>query len=196
MYKFQLTDPYFLPHSGCDIELSLTPGELVMLVGENGIGKTTLVRRFWEEASVSMTLIEQKPLDVFYDRSLKKIKEVFLSSQEGNISGKFFLNLWKRFGLEQKENRLHSSLSGGEGQALKICLGLARESDLYLLDEPSQFLDQSMKKVLSEVIAELLQNKKSVLVIEHDFDWHKLPTTFIQIGMEGGTLKRTKTWTI
>ena len=146
MYKFQLTDPYFLPHSGCDIELSLTPGELVMLVGENGIGKTTLVRRFWEEASVSMTLIEQKPLDVFYDRSLKKIKEVFLSSQEGNISGKFFLNLWKRFGLEQKENRLHSSLSGGEGQALKICLGLARESDLYLLDEPSQFLDQSMKK--------------------------------------------------
>lgn len=195
MYNFRITDPYFLPHSGCDIELSLNPGELVMLVGENGIGKTTLVRRFWEAASVPMTLVEQKPLDVFYDRSLKKIKEVFLSSREGKISPEFFLELWKKFGLEQKENRLHSSLSGGEGQALKICLGLSLASDLYILDEPSQFLDQTMKKVLSEVISDLIKNKKSVLVIEHDFDWHKLPTTFIQIGMEEGTLKRTKTWT-
>lgn len=195
MYKFKMADPHFLPHCACDIELTVAPGEILTLVGENGIGKSTLMNRLWLTGAHDMTYVEQKPLDYFYDRPLHTIKAVLLKSRPDKIDKDFFLSLWKRFGLEQKESRLHSSLSGGEGQALKICLTLAQKAQCYLLDEPSQFLDVNMKQVLSSVLGELQEKQKSVVLVEHDKDWIK-QARFIQLGIVAETLKEVKSWSI
>ncbi|WP_408095368.1 ATP-binding cassette domain-containing protein [Peredibacter sp. HCB2-198] len=195
MYKFKITDPHFLPHCACDIELTLMPGEILTLVGENGIGKSTLMNRIWLTGAHEMTYVEQRPLDYFYDRPLKRIKEVLLKARGDKIDEEFFFSLWKRFGLEQKESRMHSSLSGGEGQALKIALTLAQKSQCYLLDEPSQFLDVNMKQVLSSVMSELQAKEKSVLLVEHDKEWIRR-ARFVQLGIVNETLKEVKSWTI
>lgn len=194
MYHFQLVDPHFLPHAGCNIDFSLNEGEITTLIGENGIGKSTLVQRFWQKREYPMTLVEQKLMDVFYDRKLKTIKELILSSRGDRLSESFFYSLWDRFGLKQKEERFQSTLSGGEGQALKLCLGLSQNAEFYLLDEPSQFLDVNMKKVLSDVLSELVQNKKSILMVEHNYDWLQRPATIIELGLVDDTLSKVKTW--
>ncbi|WPU66330.1 ATP-binding cassette domain-containing protein [Peredibacter starrii] len=195
MYKFKITDPHFLPHCACDVELTVSPGEVVTLVGENGLGKSTLMNRLWQTYAHDMTYVEQKPLDLFYDRPLRKIKDVLLKSRADKIDKEFFASLWKRFGLEQKETRLHSSLSGGEGQALKISLALAQMSQCYLLDEPSQFLDVNMKQVLSAVVSELQAKQKSIVLVEHDKEWIR-HSRFVQLGVVDETLKEVKSWTI
>ena len=193
MYNLKLHDPYFLPHIGCDIELSLD--KVMTLVGENGLGKTTLVERLHSGYSGRISIIEQRPLDAFYNRTLGRIKETFLSSRPGSIDTSLFLRAWEEFGLGKKEDRVLSSLSGGEGQALKICLGSAPVAEIYIMDEPSQYLDESMKKVLSDLILELFLRKKSVLMVEHDLKWQNFSMNVIQLKLDQHTLVKGSQWT-
>jgi translation initiation factor RLI1 len=106
----------------------------------------------------------------------------------------FFLICWEKFGLDKKEDRLLSSLSGGEGQALKICLGLAPKTEIYSLDEPSQYLDDGMKMVLGHVIQELLLRKKSIFMVEHDLNWQKFSLKVVQLEINNRNLMRGKEW--
>lgn len=194
MFKFKLHDPNFLPHCRCDVELSLQEGVATLIAGENGLGKTTLLHRFYCEHSTESTLVEQGLMDLFYDRNLAQIKKIFLSTSSGEIDESFFENCWEKFGLSKKENRYQSSLSGGEGQALKICLGLARISQMYLLDEPSQYLDDDMKNVLNNCIMDLLGRNKTVLIIEHDYKWADFPILGTKLEKIDNTIKAVKTW--
>jgi translation initiation factor RLI1 len=194
MYNFNLNDPNFLPHCGCELQLSMEPGEVVTIVGENGLGKTTLVHRFYDDHRNRMTLIDQKNLDIFYDRNLVKLKQIFLESRESMINKEFFLECWNLFGLDKKEGRMQSSLSGGEGQVLKICLGLARETDIYVLDEPSQYLDSNMKIILSDLISNLIGKKKTVIMVEHDLTWQKFPMTINKLKIHENNLVKESSW--
>jgi ABC-type Mn2+/Zn2+ transport system ATPase subunit len=195
MYQFKLNDPHFLPQYGCDIDFSLEAGKVLSIVGENGLGKTTLLKRFYQEYFHQISYIEQAALDFFYDRKLHKFKDVFLTSRKENISEAFFEDCWQQFSLNKKEDRLQSQLSGGEGQALKIALGFASVRDIYVMDEPSQYLDDRSKKVLSELIQNLLQNGKSVLMVEHDLNWQTFPMSVVELERSTGILKKGKSWT-
>lgn len=194
MLKLNLNDPHFLPHSGCKVELFLEVKEALTIIGENGLGKTTLVHRFYSDHADMMSLIEQKPMDQFYDRSLKTLKNIFLKSCGNHIHKDFFEQCWKEFGLDQKESRMLSSLSGGEGQALKITLGLSPAAQVYVLDEPSQYLDESMKRKLSQIIQQLLDRQKSVLMVEHDLTWQKFPMKVVELNISDRTLVKGKEW--
>ncbi|MFP5386298.1 MAG: ABC transporter ATP-binding protein [Bacteriovoracia bacterium] len=196
MYNFVVKDPHFLPHCGSEIEIPLEKGDLITLVGENGVGKTTLLNRFYQQSPSLITLVEQRPLDFFYDRTLHKIRGIFLQSREAEISAEVFTKCWQAFHFHEKELRLQSSLSGGESQALKLCLGLSVERELYFLDEPSQFLDGKAKESLNSILQELIENQKSVVMIEHDLKWLKVPSTVHELVVEDGKLQRSKSWTI
>ena len=80
MSTFHLHDLAFLPHHGCDISLQLKPQELLVLWGENGIGKSTLLQRLYFHllaSGLSVSLVEQKPLEIFFDRTLKSVVDFF-----------------------------------------------------------------------------------------------------------------------
>lgn len=195
MYNFRLNDPHFLPHIGAEIDFTITPGKLVTLVGENGIGKSTLARSVWKSHLFSSTLIEQGAMDIFYDRTLSKIKDSLIKSRQEEMDLDFFHSLWERFGLHQKESRFHSTLSGGEGQALKLAIGFSQNVSCYIVDEPSQFLDLHAKKVLSDALGELLKKNRAILLIEHDYEWVRLPNTFVKLGISQDLLKQVDSWT-
>lgn len=170
--NIQISDPSFLPHCGCELQLTLSPGESTVIVGENGIGKSTLLNRLAQKLKASeRVVVEQKTSEYFYDRQLKTLKDFFLSGQLEHFSTEHFNKLWNEFGLGQKEERWLSELSGGEAQVLKLCLSLSKQTEIYLLDEPSQFLDQEKRNTLKVFLEFLLAKNKSLLIIEHQRDW-------------------------
>jgi ATP-binding cassette, sub-family E, member 1 len=61
-------------------------------------------------------------------------------------------------------------LSGGELQRLAICLALGKKANVYLIDEPSAYLDSEQRIIASKVIKRFVFNSnKSAFVVEHDF---------------------------
>lgn len=195
MYKFSVQDPHFLPHCGCEIELTVAKGDFITLVGENGVGKSSFSRRLFQEQPEIFSYLQQGPLDFFYDRSLKTIKSIFLTVGKEEVSLAMFNHLWHAFHLGEKENRMQSSLSGGEAQALKLCLGLSVTKEIYLLDEPSQFLDSSLKEVLSQTIRELILKNRTILMIEHDLNWINSPSKVSELVLQENILKIRSSWT-
>jgi energy-coupling factor transport system ATP-binding protein len=184
MLRIHINDDLFLPHAGCLIDFKIDRGEVILFTGPNGLGKTTLMRRIYMEQQSDCVHVEQIPLTSFYDRRLGKIKELFLASKKKSLNKDRFIHLWKAFGLNDKDQRFQSTLSGGEEQALKLCLGLALETPLYILDEPSQHLDSYSKSILNDWIQEEQRNLKSIILVEHDFDWLKCLRTDYQLKFE------------
>jgi ABC-type Mn2+/Zn2+ transport system ATPase subunit len=169
-FDLTLMDSHFLPHIGCDIKLEIKHGEGILIKGENGLGKTTLLNRLFEcqKNKVSSAILEQKAFDFFYDRSLKEIKYLLVKNGGLLLDRELFLRLWKSFGPEEKENRLISNLSGGELQSLKLCIALSKRADLFFIDEPLQSLDGNRRMMVMNLLAELRARGAALVVVEHE----------------------------
>jgi len=192
MYNFELKDPSFLPHAGCEIEFSLKSSHGQLLVGENGVGKTTLLHRIWKQLSTesSVVLVEQRPLDYFYDRKVGEIKKILLGMGQKNS----LIDVWNTLGLHEKEDRFFSTLSGGENQTVKLATSLCLKASYYLLDEPSQFLDQIRKKKLTEILNQKIDEGSSVLIVEHNAQWLPQGFSVMEMISTDGWVKKGKTW--
>jgi len=184
--NFKVENSNFLPHIGCSIAFDVSPGEVMLLKGENGIGKSSLAKELYKTNFIS--LVAQESSDIFYDRNINRVKKLFLESSVKVLNKDLFDKYWDRFNLSKKEDRFLSSLSGGEAQMLKICLGAFLERETILLDEPSQNLDENMKNVLNDLISDL--KHKAVIIIEHDSNWLKHPAKVIQLTVENNILVR------
>lgn len=195
MFTFSLKDPFFLPHLGCDIDLLIQKGETFFLTGENGLGKSTLLKKMSDSLPDSY-LLSQIPLDSFYDRSLRRFSSIAVEAFAGNLELETFQKLWYSFGLNLKMDRLLSHLSGGERQCVKLATGLSMRSSLLLLDEPSQYLDQEKKTILFKELSHLNRLGKSLVIVEHDLSWWKKETLVIPLEVHEKTLKKGSPWTI
>lgn len=160
----------FLPHRDCTLELKLTLGKILIVQGENGIGKSSLSRWIKDHYSSEVTLIEQSPLIHFYNRKLIDLKNILINSLDQKFDSNRFHQLWNDFRLHLIEEHFLNSLSGGENQSLKLVIGLAMKNKILILDEPSQYLDESRKKKLSQVLSQL-KNDFLIIVIEHESSW-------------------------
>lgn len=195
--KFEVNDPLFLPHCACEVQLLLEANQVLVIVGENGIGKSTLLHRFCSLLKPSLwVLVEQKTLDYFFDRKLKTLKDLFLKAHPPQLNLVAFNFLWQAFELDQKEERWISQLSGGEGQALKLCLTLCKEADFYFLDEPTQYLDGGRKQILLSYLEELRRSGKSLLVVEHERSDLPVGWRVQELKVEDQVLKRGEEWII
>jgi ABC-type Mn2+/Zn2+ transport system ATPase subunit len=168
--NLSLKDNFFLPHLACDIELSVTKGKIHVISGENGIGKTTFLKRVADQIhSLKVVHAEQSPPDFFFDRRLQKYKEIVVSS--GEIDHSLFQHFWTASGLSSKEDRALSRLSGGEGQLLKLISACSAHGELFFLDEPGQYLDPEKRKLADELFQRLISLGKTLVIVEHDPKW-------------------------
>ncbi len=145
-----------------DVESGEVRAEVIGIVGGNALGKTT----FMKELSL------MKDLNIAYKPQYLNIKDVLVKSL---LKGDKFiiqkamdmLNIKRSF-LEKKE----TELSGGQQQRIEIINVLSKDADIYLLDEPTAFLDIEERLMLSELIRLFVEyKKKPVFVIDHDISF-------------------------
>lgn len=79
-----------------------------------------------------------------------------------------------------------STLSGGESQRLKIAAELHKESNIYIMDEPTTGLHMSDINNFYRIVKSLVDRKNTVIIIEHNLDIIKYADWIIDMGPEGG----------
>lgn len=156
---------------------TFTDSEIIVMLGENGTGKTTFVRLLAgvttpdDEADKMELAVSLKPQTISPKFPgtvrmllLKQIKAAFMHPQ-------FQTDVLKPMTLDNIMDQDVKTLSGGELQRVAIVLALGKPNvSVYLLDEPSSFLDSEQRIIASKVIKRfILHAKKTAFVIEHDF---------------------------
>jgi len=154
-------------------------GEIIGILGPNGIGKTTFINTIANRAiteNYNDDKNKKNNLSVSVKSQYIKIEEDKLVSQlitkiklATHLSQSFKKRLINGLLLENIKERSISELSGGELQRVAIAQCLSTEADIYLLDEPSAFLDVEMRLKVAQLIKKSIEElKKAGFVVEHD----------------------------
>lgn len=151
-------------------------GEVIGILGPNGIGKTTFVNILSGELAPDAGSVSKpdmkvvvKPQYIEPDETLTVDDFMQDFGELDRVESTYFNRIAKELDLEPLYERLLSELSGGELQKVAIAKCLSAEADLYLLDEPSAFLDVEMRLAVGKLIRKTIENyKKSAFVVEHD----------------------------
>ncbi|MBW3020326.1 ribosome biogenesis/translation initiation ATPase RLI [Candidatus Woesearchaeota archaeon] len=143
--------------------------DVIGVLGENGIGKTSFIKILanvieQDEGEVSEKIkVSYKPqyIETDSEELVINVLQDALKSHTNDLIGP--LNIEPLF--EKQINQL----SGGELQRVAIALCLSKEVDLYLLDEPSAYLDVEQRLLISKVIKDFMDMRgKTAIVVDHD----------------------------
>jgi len=154
---------------------SLYVGEVVGIVGPNGIGKTTFVKMLAgveepTEGEVDWDLtVSYKPQYIRGDYE-GTVYELLSRIDAAKLTSSFYkAELLNPLNVPELYDRNVNDLSGGELQRVAIAAALLRDADIYLLDEPSAYLDVEQRLAASRAIRHIMAKKeKTALVVEHD----------------------------
>jgi energy-coupling factor transport system ATP-binding protein len=146
-------------------------GEVVALVGPNGVGKTTLAR-------IAAGLLEPEVGEVMHLRAAyltqdpgrhlvteHALDEVALGADEARARVAL-----EQVGLSAHASRHPRDLSAGERERLALAAVLATEPDLLVLDEPTRGVDPERKAALAKLLRAQAP-QRGTLVVTHDLPW-------------------------
>jgi len=175
-----------------------SPGTVLGLLGQNGIGKTTTLKILSGEVKLNLGNYEEPPdwdeivrhfrgstlQDYFQNMAYGKLgislKPQYVDKIPKVVSGnvgevlervderKKLDEIAGQLELKQVWNRSLEVLSGGELQRVAVAATICREADVYLFDEPSSYLDVKQRLETAKAIRSLKNDEKTIIVAEHD----------------------------
>jgi len=164
-----------------DFQMSVNPGsftdsEIIVLLGENGTGKTTMIRILAgrltpdEGGDVPQLNISYKPQKIS-PKSQGTVRHLFHDKiRDAYTHPQFIADVIKPLQIDGLIDQEVQNLSGGELQRVALTLCLGKPADVYLVDEPSAYLDSEQRLHAAKVIKRfILHAKKTGFVVEHDF---------------------------
>lgn len=177
-----------------DINLHIHPQEFVSIVGQSGVGKTTLSRLLIAEERLTkgrivvggwdITFINHSEIPflrrqigiVFQDFKLLPKKTIFenvafaleVSGEEPSRIKKIVPSVLKIVGLFDKINRYPEQLSGGEQQRVSIARALVHRPKILVADEPTGNLDSINSKEIIELLLKINEFGTTVLLVSHN----------------------------
>ncbi len=180
-----------------EVSFTLRAGELAAVVGPNGAGKSTLLRvaaGFLEPAAGSVRLTGH-PLSELSDRERARrvawlpqelpeggsltVRETVLLGRYAHHRGpgawspedrRAAATALERIGIAGLAERPSGELSGGERQRVYLAQALCQGAPLLLLDEPTNHLDPANQKALLNLLSELRDEGRAVLLVTHDLN--------------------------
>eukprot|EP00096_Caligus_rogercresseyi_P013468 TRINITY_DN6111_c0_g1_i1.p1 TRINITY_DN6111_c0_g1~~TRINITY_DN6111_c0_g1_i1.p1 ORF type:complete len:616 (-),score=194.80 TRINITY_DN6111_c0_g1_i1:257-2104(-) len=156
---------------------NFSDSEILVMLGENGTGKTTFIRMMAGKLEPDTGSGEIPQLNISYKpqkispksqgtvRTLlhEKIRDAYIHPQ-------FVADVMRPMKIDDIIDQEVQNLSGGELQRVALTLCLGKPADVYLIDEPSAYLDSEQRLVAAKVIKRfILHAKKTGFVVEHDF---------------------------
>ncbi len=177
-----------------DIELTVTKGEVVVVIGPSGSGKSTLCRTINRLETIDQgdIKVDGKPLPqegkalaahradvgmvfqsfnlfahktILENVTLGPIKVRKQSKAEAEARAKELLD---RVGVGHQAAKYPAQLSGGQQQRVAIARALAMEPKVMLFDEPTSALDPEMIKEVLDVMVDLAQRGMTMIVVTHE----------------------------
>lgn len=186
-------------------------GQVVGLVGRNGIGKSTALKilagalipnlgdyereatwgRFLSylsgrEMKEHFERVEDEELRVsLKPQAVYKIPEAWRGDADSLLrkmdETKSFDRVVEALGLREALGKKVPDLSGGELQRVAVAAAAMKSADLYLFDEPSSYNDVYQRLAVSKLIRSLAESGKAVLVVEHDIAFLDYVADYVQI---------------
>ena len=180
---------YGISHILFDVSIQVAPGEVVCILGRNGVGKTTLMRsimgltaprsgrlvfngasingkRPFEIARKGIGFVPEDRV-IFPDLTVKENLEMgFKKGKKGPWNFERVYAMFPR--LKERESQMGGTLSGGEQQMLTIARTLMGNPELLLLDEPSEGLSPLVVKELEEQVRRLREEGMTILFSEQN----------------------------
>ncbi|WP_082235484.1 metal ABC transporter ATP-binding protein [Halobacillus massiliensis] len=174
------------------VSLSINPGNLVGIIGPNGAGKSTFIKAILELIPMDKGTIKVlgKPVkevrkkiayvpqrnDIDWDFPITVLDAVLIGTYPGlklfrrpkKIDKEWALKCLQRVGMEDFSKRQIGELSGGQQQRVFLARALAQKADLFFLDEPFVGVDVSSEETIVNILKELCQQGKTVIVVHHD----------------------------
>ncbi|MHA1977385.1 MAG: ribosome biogenesis/translation initiation ATPase RLI [Candidatus Hodarchaeales archaeon] len=142
-------------------------GEILCILGENGLGKTTFARHLTQ--SLKSVKVSFKPQ--FLHRKFTGTVREFLTRYTNTFidSRAFKIHILKPFSISHLLDKPIRALSGGELQRCFLAGCLGKKADLYIIDEGSAFLDVEERLKATRVIRHIVsKNGAACIAIEHD----------------------------
>ena len=191
-----------------NIDISFEKGELVSIMGESGSGKSTLMNLIGGldsdyEGNIN---IDGKRLKDFKDKQLddyrkKKIGFVFqsfnliphlsvldnvtvgltLSNIKEGEKNERAIKLLEKLGLADQIKKKPTQLSGGQKQRVAIARALINNPDIILADEPTGALDSTTTKQILEILKEIADGGKLVIMVTHSENVAKVSSRVVEI---------------
>ncbi len=175
-----------------DISFALAGGEYLSIIGENGTGKSTLIKGLLGLKSIDDGAIEfssdVNPSDIGYLPQSTEVQRNFPATTyeivlSGRLNRKRFLSLYnkvdknctekimKKLDILHLKNAPFSSLSGGQQQRVLLARALNSATKILVLDEPTASLDAKASAELYEILRLLNRNEGlTIIMVSHDIE--------------------------
>ncbi|MGE4967496.1 glutamine ABC transporter ATP-binding protein GlnQ [Yersinia enterocolitica] len=177
-----------------DINLNITKGEVVVIIGPSGSGKSTLLRCINKLEVITSGQLIVDGLDV----NDPKVDERLIRQEAGMVFQQFYLfphltalenvafgpirvrgaskeaanklamELLTKVGLEERAHHYPAELSGGQQQRVAIARALAVKPKLMLFDEPTSALDPELRHEVLTVMKDLAEEGMTMVIVTHE----------------------------
>ncbi|MCK9171581.1 MAG: DUF1893 domain-containing protein [Treponema sp.] len=181
-----------------DLSFALPAGGSLLVIGENGTGKTTLLRFLTgnlqpEHGHIridgknpraltprTVCYVPQQQDSALFPLSVEEV--VGLGIRQGTHGVReLVLHAMQRTGCTALRGRSYTSLSGGEKQRVSIARCIAQEAKVLLLDEPTSALDDGSRSMVADILRSLsVREIPTIITVTHDMElvkqlgWHAL----------------------
>ena len=196
------------------VDLTIAEGEVVVILGASGGGKSTLLRcinRLEEPTAGTITIDGIVVTDANINEVRREVNMVFqhfnlfphmtvlenltlapmkvrgISKAEAEKTAQNFL---QRVGLSEKANQYPDSLSGGQKQRVAIARGLCMNPKVILFDEPTSALDPEMVQEVLDIIKELAGMGMTLVLVTHEMGFAREAADRVIFMADGNILEQ------
>jgi ABC-type Mn2+/Zn2+ transport system ATPase subunit len=179
-----------------DFSVSFSSGQLIGVIGPNGAGKSTMIKAILginkprsgqilidgskvtpKILNTNFSYVPQKieidfdfPINVFDTVMLGQLTRVSRWHSIDKTDKKKVTDALAKLDLNDISEKQISDLSGGQRQRVLVARSLVQQSEVYLLDEPFVGIDATSENTIMNVLRELRNQGKTVIIVHHDLD--------------------------